>query len=36
VLAKAMVDTRGLTWSWGIHFCIDAAIYVALAVSVSS
>jgi membrane protease YdiL (CAAX protease family) len=33
VLAKAMVDTRGLAWSWGIHFCIDAAIYIALALS---
>jgi hypothetical protein len=36
VLAKAMVDTRGLAWSWGIHFCIDAAIYIALAISVAS
>jgi membrane protease YdiL (CAAX protease family) len=36
VLAKAMVDTRGLTWSLVMHFAIDATIYVALAISAVS
>jgi membrane protease YdiL (CAAX protease family) len=31
LLGKAMVDTRGMGWSWTIHVAMDTVIYVALA-----
>jgi membrane protease YdiL (CAAX protease family) len=31
LLGKAMVDTRGLGWSWIIHITIDTVIYIFIA-----
>jgi hypothetical protein len=33
ILGKAMVETRGLFWSWWIHFLSDVAIFTFLALS---
>jgi len=33
LMGKAMLDTRGLGWSWVIHVTIDTAIYSFLALS---
>ena len=33
ILGKAMVETRGLFWSWWIHFLSDIAIFFFLTVS---
>lgn len=33
LLGKAMLDTRGLGWSWMIHMTIDTVIYVFIAMS---
>ena len=34
LLGKAMLDTRGLGWSWIIHLTIDAVIYIFMAAAV--
>ena len=31
LLGKAMLDTRGLGWSWIIHVSIDTVIYIFIA-----
>ena len=33
ILGKAMVETRGLFWSWWIHFLSDVVIFVFLAMA---
>lgn len=33
ILGKGMVETRGLFWTWWIHFLSDIAIYIFLAVT---
>ncbi len=33
ILGKAMIETRGLLWSWWIHFLSDIAIFSFLAMS---
>jgi len=33
VMGKAMLETRGMVWPWIIHFAIDTAIFMFLAVS---
>lgn len=33
ILGKAMVETRGLFWSWWIHFLSDVVIFVFLAIT---
>jgi hypothetical protein len=35
ILGKAMIETRGLFWSWWIHFLSDIAIFVFLAAALS-
>lgn len=32
LFTKAMLDTRGLVWPWMLHFAIDAAIFIYLAI----
>lgn len=32
ILTKAMLETRGLFWSWWIHFLADVVIFLSLAV----
>jgi membrane protease YdiL (CAAX protease family) len=34
LLGKAMLDTRGMGWSWVIHVVMDTAIYTAVAMSI--
>lgn len=34
LLGKAMLDTRGLGWSWIIHFVLDTVIYVSIAMTI--
>lgn len=36
LLGKAMLDTRGLGWSWTIHLVLDTVIYIGIALSVSA
>jgi hypothetical protein len=36
LLGKAMLDTRGLGWSWIIHTVIDTAIYASLALAAAA
>lgn len=36
ILGKAMVETRGLLWAWGIHALSDVVIFTFLARSTSS
>lgn len=36
LLGKAMLDTRGLGWSWIIHTAIDTAIYAFLALAAAA
>lgn len=33
LLGRAMLDTRGMGWSWIIHVAIDTVIYISLAIS---
>jgi hypothetical protein len=33
ILGKGMLETRGIFWSWWIHFLSDVAIFIFLAVS---
>ena len=33
IMGKAMLETRGVVWSWIIHFAIDVNIFMFLAVS---
>jgi len=33
ILGKAMLETRGLFWSWWIHFLSDIAIFTFLAIA---
>jgi membrane protease YdiL (CAAX protease family) len=33
LLGKAMLDTRGMGWSWIIHVVMDTVIYSAVAMS---
>ncbi len=33
ILSKAMLETRGLFWSWWIHFLSDVAIFAFLAMA---
>ena len=35
LMGKAMLDTRGLGWSWMIHMTIDTAIYVFIALTIN-
>lgn len=32
LLGKAMLETRGMFWSWLIHFCMDVSIFFLMAV----
>ena len=32
LLARSMVETRGLFWAWFIHFCQDVIIFSFLAI----
>jgi hypothetical protein len=32
ILARSMLETRGLTWAWFIHFLQDVAIFGFLAI----
>ena len=34
LMGKAMLDTRGLGWSWTIHLVLDTVIYVFIAATV--
>jgi membrane protease YdiL (CAAX protease family) len=36
LLGKAMLDTRGLGWSWVIHLVLDTVIYMAIAMSLGA
>ncbi len=31
LMGKAMLETRGLFWSWWIHFCMDVAVFIFIA-----
>lgn len=35
LLGKAMLDTRGMGWSWFIHLVLDTIIYLSLAATMS-
>lgn len=35
LLAKSLIETRGLLWAWFLHFLSDVAIFVFLAISVA-